>query len=82
MKHISKFIMAAALLCGVSCTSYLDMTPTDRVSDKVLWKTTETAEYGVNYIYSYVLDIYGWQSTHGFKAEAVTEKLKGGSYDY
>ncbi len=82
MKHISKFIMAAALLCGVSCTSYLDMTPTDRVSDKVLWKTTETAEYGVNYIYSYVLDIYGWQSTYGFMTEALTDQLKYGSYNY
>ena len=82
MKHISKFLIVAAMVCGASCTSYLDMTPTDRVSDKVLWQTTETAEYGVNYIYSYVLDIYGTQSSYGFLTEALTDQFKYGSYNY
>ena len=67
MKQRFFSIFASLLLIATaSCTRYLDMTPTDKVSDKVLWRTTETAEYGVNYIYSYVLDIYGWQSAYGF----------------
>ena len=83
MKQRFFSIFASLLLIATaSCTRYLDMTPTDRVSDKVLWQTTETAEYGVNYIYSYVLDIYGWQSAHGFFTEALTDEFKYGSYSY
>lgn len=83
MKQRFFSIFASLLLIATaSCTRYLDMTPTDKVSDKVLWRTTETAEYGVNYIYSYVLDIYGWQSAHGFFTEALTDEFKYGSYSY
>ena len=61
MKYIKNLILTVsgiAVAMGVSsCNSFLDMTPTDSVSDKMLWKTTANAEYGVNYIYSYILDM-------------------------
>ena len=56
-----------------SCNSYLDMTPKDSISDKVMWATTESAEYAVNSIYSYAYDIYAtWPSAVGM-TEAFTD---------
>lgn len=53
MKYIKNLILTVsgiAVAMGVSsCNSFLDMTPTDSVSDKMLWKTSANAEYGVNY---------------------------------
>ena len=69
-------------LLGVlaSCNSYLDMTPKDSISDKVMWATTESAEYAVNSIYSYAYDIYAtWPSAVGM-TEAFTDEFKYGSY--
>ena len=55
MKNIFKTILALGISLGsFSCTPYLDMKPTDNVSDKVIWQTTANAEYYVNYIYDYV----------------------------
>ena len=64
-----------------SCTEYLDMTPTDKVSDKVMWETTSNAEYHVNYLYTYIYDVLMGQSTAG-ETEAFTDMLKYGSYNY
>ncbi len=36
MKNIFKSILAASVMCLASCTGFLDMTPTDKVSDKVI----------------------------------------------
>ena len=33
-----------------SCNDYLDMTPTDSVSDKMVWSSTQKAGYAVNYL--------------------------------
>ena len=82
MKNIFKAILALGISLGsFSCTSYLDMTPTDSVSDKLIWETTENAEYHVNYIYSYVYDVLMNQCVAG-QTEALTEQLKYGSYNY
>lgn len=34
-----------------SCNDFLDMTPTNSISDKVMWSTTTNAEYAVNDLY-------------------------------
>jgi hypothetical protein len=82
MKNIYKLIFTALMALGmVSCTSYLDMSPTDRVSEKVMWETTANAEYHVNYLYSYVYDVVMTQSRAG-ETEAFTDMLKYGSYNY
>ena len=56
MKKIFKSILAASAICLTSCTGLLDMTPTDKVSDKVIWESAQNAEYAINYIYSYIID--------------------------
>ena len=82
MKNIYKLIMSAVVALGfVSCNSFLDMTPTDRVSDKVMWETTEAAEYHVNYLYTYIYDVLMGQCVAG-ETEALTDMMKYGSYNY
>ena len=82
MKNIFKSILALGISLGFfSCTSFLDMTPTDSVSDKLIWETTENAEYHVNYLYSYTYDVLMNQCVAG-QTEALTEQLKYGSYNY
>ena len=73
--------MAGALFSFSACSEFLDMTPTDRVSDKTIWETTEAAEYNVNYLYSYLIDIVNGQSALGL-TESLTDMLKYGSYNY
>ena len=82
MKNIYKAILSAVLALGLSsCTSFLDMTPTDSVSSKVMWENTKNAEYHVNYLYSYVYDVLMNQCVAG-QTEALTDMLKYGSYNY
>ena len=81
MKKIFKSIFAASVLCLTSCTGLLDMTPTDRVSDKIIWESTQNAEYSINYIYSYIIDVTQSQS-HAGMTEALTDQMKYGSYNY
>ena len=81
MKKIFKSILAASAICLTSCTGLLDMTPTDRVSDKIIWENTQNAEYSINYIYSYIIDVTQSQS-HAGMTEALTDQMKYGSYNY
>ena len=77
-----KKIFLALGFCGIltACNDYLDMTPRDSISDKVMWATVESAEYAVNSIYSYAYDIYAsWPSAVGM-TEAFTDEFKYGSY--
>lgn len=82
MKNIVKGILIAAISFNVaSCSSFLDLTPPDRVSDKVIWESTQNAEYAVNFIYSYIYDLTVSQSKMGL-TEALTDQMKYGSYNY
>lgn len=82
MKTIHKILTNIILLTSVvSCNGFLDMTPTDSVSDVVMWQKTETAEYAINYLYSYIYDVTMGQSSAG-QTEAFTDQLKYGSYTY
>ena len=77
-----KKIFIALSLCGVlvSCNKFLDMTPRDSISDKVMWSNVESAEYAVNDIYSYTYEIVAeWPSAVGM-TEAFTDTFKYGSY--
>ena len=80
MKNIFKILFAAAVMSLSSCTGLLDMTPPDRVSDKVIWETTTSAEYAINYLYSYTYDITMGQSAAG-QTEALTDQMKNGTYN-
>ena len=82
MKNIYKLAITALMALGLSsCTSFLDMSPTDKVSDKVMWESTTNAEYHVNYLYSYIYDVLMGQCVAG-QTEALTDMLKYGSYNY
>ena len=82
MKNIYKSAIIALMALGLSsCTSFLDMSPTDKVSDKVMWESTTNAEYHVNYLYSYIYDVLMGQCVAG-QTEALTDMLKYGSYNY
>ena len=79
---MKKKIFIALSLCSVlaACNKYLDMTPRDSISDKVMWTSVESAEYAVNSIYSYSYDIFAnWPSAVGI-TEAFTDEFKYGSY--
>lgn len=80
--NILKCCAAALVLAGgVSCTDLLDMTPTNLVSDKTMWEKTETAEWAVNSLYTYVYSVMANQSEVGL-TESLTDMMKYGSYNY
>lgn len=61
-KVLSIILLGASLGLG-SCSDYLDMTPTDRASDKLVWSKLDYAEQAVNDFYRYIdyLGVYrGW----------------------
>lgn len=77
-------ILLIILLIGVilpGCDKYLDMNPTDRLSDKMVWQNKESVELYVNGFYPYI-NIYGafggGDSQVGL-TEGLTETLKYGS---
>ena len=79
MKKIFAIILAAAALA--SCNSFLDMTPTDSVSSKIIWETTESAEYSINYLYTYIWDLNSAPTVIGL-TESLTDEMKYTSYNY
>ena len=78
---MKKILLALSLCCVLAaCNDFLDMTPRDSISDKVMWASTESAEYAVNNVYSYTYDIFAnWPSTVGI-TEAFTDEFKYGGY--
>jgi len=75
------FLIAAAAAALVSCNDVLDLTPTDRVSAKTMWETTQNAQYSVNHLYSYIWG-YNASPTAAGLTEALTDELKYTSYNF
>ena len=80
MKKTLTLALAAAF-CLTACNPYLDMTPTDRVSEKTIWAETQTAEYSINYLYTYIWDVNASPTSLGL-TEALTDEMKYTSYNY
>ena len=82
-KILITLIMGASL-SFTACDSYLDMTPTDSVSDKLVWSKVESAELAINNFYHYI-NYFGnfnsGQSTAGM-TEGFTDIFKYGSMTY
>ena len=80
MKKITYIIIPIICLAGLSGCKFLDMTPTDSVSDKLVWANTTYAEYNINSFYHYI-DALGQfdtgQSNVGI-TEGMTDELKYG----
>ncbi len=80
-KYIAGLLLFGASVGLSSCNDFLDMTPTDSISDKGVWTDLTSAEYATNYIYSYVVDVAQAQCAAGW-TEALTDQMKYGSYNY
>ena len=80
---MKKIIIGLCLMGATltSCNEFLDMTPTNSISDKSIWTDVTTAEYSVNYLYSYIYDVMANQCVAG-ETESLTDQLKYGSYNY
>lgn len=81
-------ILKIALFCGIltfcACDDYLDMTPTDSVSDKTIWSSVPNAEMAINNYYNYISYLSNFdsgQSTAGI-TEGFTDMLKYGAMTY
>ncbi len=83
LKTLSLYLLGLSFSLS-SCNDYLDMTPTDSVSDKMLWSSTQNAEYAVNYLYKSFYDLSNFtlgQCAAGM-TEGLTDMLKYGSSNY
>lgn len=73
----------------VSCDDFLDTTPTDSVSDKIVWSKYEYAQLQANYMYEDVklIGVYGEgngssRDCYIGLSEALTDLFKYGGYNY
>jgi len=80
--QLFKTIYIIGIIWLSGCNNFLDTTPTDRISDKIVWETNETVQLYVNTFYAYI-DRYGIFSSpsqfNGNLTEGLTETLKYGS---
>lgn len=80
-RRISIITLFVSLLALTGCDNYLDLTPTDKLSDKVVWKDKSSVELYVNGFYPYI-SIYGSFGSGDSQVgltEGLTETLKYGS---
>ena len=77
-----KTLFIIGICCLAGCTDFLDTTPTDRISDKIVWEKDETVQLYVNTFYAYIdrYGLFGTQQFSGNLTEGLTETLKYGSY--
>lgn len=78
-KGIITLALGAVALSG--CNSFLDTTPSDRVSDKLVWTSTGYTDLYINNFYEY-LSVYGQFGTaqfNGSLTEGLTNTFKYGS---
>lgn len=75
-------ILIALLLVFSSCDNWLDLTPTDKLSDKVVWENEASADKYVNGFYTYFHQYgqFGSQQFEGSLTESLTDAFKYGSY--
>ena len=78
-------ILKLAVLVGMigfsGCTDFMDTTPTDRVSDKMIWQDEASANLYLNTFYAYI-DRYGVFGNAQFNSnltEGLTNTFKYGS---
>lgn len=75
MKIVSRIILIAGIASlSVACNDFLDLQPTDAVTDRMMWSKPEYAELYVNSFYSYI-NYYSQYYTTGQCAYGITEGL-------
>lgn len=80
MKIFSKFLLITGIAAAsVSCNDFLDLQPTDAVTDRMMWSKPEYAELYVNSFYDYI-NYYSQYYTLGQVyyglSEALTDMMK------
>ncbi len=78
---ILTLIASVAALALTSCNDFLDLTPTDRLSDKAAWESQDATDLYINNFYEYI-SLYGQfgnQQFDGNLTEGLTETFKYGS---
>lgn len=74
-------IVSLASLALVSCNDFLELTPTDKLTDKAAWEDTHATDLYINNFYEY-LSLYGQFGNQDFNSnliEGLTDALKYGS---
>ncbi len=75
-------LMSLTALGLTSCNDYLELTPTDRVSDKAMWESETATDLYINNFYEYlsVYSPFGEGQFKGNLTEGLTDTFKYGSY--
>lgn len=82
-KNIFKSILILGVLAvTTSCDKFLETTPKDRISDKIVWKDIKSVNLYVNGFYPYIdrYGSFGDAQFSGSLTEGLTETFKYGSY--
>ncbi|WP_321345314.1 RagB/SusD family nutrient uptake outer membrane protein [uncultured Draconibacterium sp.] len=84
MKKIFRTLLYAttAVLLLSSCSDWLDLTPTDKLTDKVIWEDEASVDLYVNGFYTYLNQYgqFGSAQASGNLTESFANTLKYGSY--
>lgn len=81
-RYIFLSLIAAATL--TSCNDFLDINPTNKVTDKVMWSNVENAELAINYFYGNIGNFgsHGSYQCSMALTEGLTDEMKYGNYLY
>jgi hypothetical protein len=84
MKKIFRTILyvTTAVILFSSCSDWLDLTPTDKLTDKVIWEDESSVDLYVNGFYTYIHQYgqFGSAQASGNMTESLTNTFKYGSY--
>lgn len=83
IEKTSKIMLAISIIIGIhSCTEWLDITPTDQLTDKVVWENESSVDLYINGFYTYLNQYsqFGTQQFSGSLTESLTNTFKYGSY--
>lgn len=75
------YIVTTAILLG-GCSDWLDLTPTDKLTDKVIWEDESSVDLYINGFYTYLHQYgqFGTAQASGNLTESLTNTFKYGSY--
>ncbi len=81
-RYIFLTVVAAAALS--SCNDFLDISPTDKVTDKAMWSSVSNGELAVNYFYNNIgsFGSFGLYQCYAGLTEGLTDEMKYGNYNY
>lgn len=79
---INIILLSLLVFSFTSCSDWLDLTPTDKLTDKVVWEKESSVDLYVNGFYTYISQYgqFGTQQFQGSLTESLTNTFKYGSY--